>query len=118
LTEIILEILFYGLWKLVKKIYFFLRKTLFGTPIPNNSNQEKRRLEKKFLYKKITLSENLNMKLTKGMKGELVEIINKNSFLAEFRDKKGNPIEFKTELIHKVNKKQFEINKLTTHNTV
>lgn len=109
LIEIILEGILYGLWNLLKKGYYFLRKTIFGIPFPKNSNQEEKKLERKYLYRKIKLTDNINLKLTKSMSGELVEVISKDLFFAEFRDEKGNLIEFKNELVHKISRSQFEI---------
>ena len=109
LIEIILEVFLYGLWNLLKRTYYFLRKTIFRIPVPKGSNHEEKRLEKKYLYRKIKLTDNINLKLTKGMCGELVEVISKDLFFAEFRDETENPIEFKNELVHKINKNQFRI---------
>ncbi len=68
-------------------------------------------LEKKILYKKIELTENLNDKLKIGQKGDVLEIINKDKVFAEFYDSKGKQIEYRNKLVFEVGIKQFKLKK-------
>ena len=109
IIEIIIEVLFYGLYRLIKKTYFAFREIVFGIPKPIDIKTRNNRHEKKYLYKKIRLTDTLNPKLIEGMSGELVEVKSKYLFIAEFRDKNKNPIEFKNELVHEVKRNQFDL---------
>lgn len=68
-------------------------------------------LEKKYLYKRIELTDNLNEKLQSGQKGAILEIINKNKIFAEFYDKKGKQIEWNNELAFEILLNQFKLKK-------
>ena len=79
-----------------------------GTKKPINSIKV---LEKKYLYKKIELTDNLNEKLKAGRKGAILEIIDKNKVFAEFYDGKGKQIESNNELVFEIGMNQFRVKK-------
>lgn len=112
LGEIFVRILFEGIilgfFKLIRNGYNYLKEILFGIERPTNPKKE---LEKKFLYKEIELTENLNSKLICGQKGIILEVINRNKVFAEFYDRNGKQIEWKNELVFKIATKQFKLKK-------
>lgn len=67
-VEFIFEGIILGVYKLYKKTVKFIRINIFGfKPKPIDP---KKALEKKLLYKKIELTENLNSELKSGQKKE------------------------------------------------
>jgi hypothetical protein len=107
-TEIILEGIVYKLFRFVGKGFNKLGELFTGT---KKKVEPIKMLEKKFLYKKIELTENLNEKLKSGQKGAVLEIINKNKIFAEFYDKKGKQIELNNELVFEIGMNQFKLKK-------
>ena len=66
-------------------------------------------LEKKYLYKKIELTENLNSQLKSGLKGAVLEVINTDKVFAEFYDGKGKQIKRKNEFVFEIRMNQFKL---------
>lgn len=114
LGKIFIELLFegivLGLFRLIRKGFTKLIEFLSGT---KKSIDPIKTLERKYLYKKIELTENLNDKLKSGQKGTVIEIINEHKVFAEFYDNKGQLIEWDNELAFKIKIEQFRIKNKT-----
>lgn len=105
--EFIFEGIILGIYRLWKKAIEFIRINIFGfKPKPID---HKKVLEKKLLYKKIELSENLNSVLKSGQKGAILEVINKDKVFAEFYDRNGKQIELNNVRVFEIGIKQFKI---------
>ena len=108
-VEFIFEGIILGIYRLWKKAVEFIRVNIFGfKPKPIDP---KKALEKKLLYKKIELTENLNSELKSGQKGAILEVINKDKVFAEFYDRNGKQIELNNELVFEIGIKQFKLKK-------
>ena len=112
LGKIFIEILFEGIilgfFKLIGKGFNKLGELFSGTEKPIDPIKT---LEKKYLYKKIELTDNLNEELKLGQNGAVLEIIDKNKVFAEFYDKKGKQIEWNNELVFEIGMNQFRLKK-------
>lgn len=83
-----------------------------GNRKTENENPIKQ-VEKKFLYKNITLKENLSKILFKGLDGAVLEIIDSENACVEFyKPNSKNQIEENGEIVFKVNLNQIELNKI------
>ena len=112
LGKIFIEILFEGIilgfFRLIGKVFNKLGELFLGTKKPIDPIKV---LEKKYLYKKIELSENLNEQLKSGQKRAVLEIIDKNKVFSEFYDNKGKQIEWNDELVFEIEMNQFRLKK-------
>lgn len=112
LGKIFIQILFEGIilgfFRLIGKGFNKLGDLFSGTEKPIDAIKV---LEKKYLYKKIELTENLNEELKSGRKGAVMEIIDKEKVYAEFYDGKGKQIEWNNELVFEIGMNQFKLKK-------
>ena len=106
--DIILEGIIYGFFRLIGKGLNKIGELFSGT---KKQIEPIKILEKKYLYKKIELTKNLNEKLKSGQKGAILEIIDKNKLFAEFYDKKRKQIELNNELVFEIGINQFKLKK-------
>jgi hypothetical protein len=106
--EFIFEGILRGFWNLIGNGLNKLDELIFGNKKPSDPTKI---LEKKYLYKKIELTDNLNEELKSGRKGAILEIIDKNRVLAEFYDGNGNQIERNNELVFEIKMNQFKLKK-------
>lgn len=106
--DIILEGIIFGFFRLIGKGFNKLGELFSGT---EKKIDPIKVLEKKYLYKRIELTDNLNEKLQSGQKGAILEIINKNKIFAEFYDKKRKQIEWNNELAFEILLNQFKLKK-------
>ncbi|MCP3931086.1 MAG: hypothetical protein GY705_18540 [Bacteroidetes bacterium] len=97
--DILFEGIFLGFFRLIGKGISKLETLFSGQKSPIDP---KRTLEKKYLYKRFVLQENLNEIIKKGTPGAVLEIIDKNLVYVEFYDINGKQIEFNNELVFKV----------------
>lgn len=108
-VKIIFEGIIVGTYRLLKKGIEWIKVNIFGfRPKPTDPQKS---LDKKLLYKKIELTENLNSVLKSGQIGAILEVINQNKVFAEFYDTQGNQIEWNDELVFKINMNQFKLKK-------
>ena len=112
LGRIFVEILFKGIilgfFRIIGKGIDYLNAKLFGI---KKSIEPIKVLEKKYLYKEIELTDNLNSKLKSGQKGAILEIIDKDKVFAEFYDQNGKQIEWNDELVFEIGIRQFKLKK-------
>jgi len=106
-VEIIFNGLILGIWKLLKKAIDLLRCLVIGLKKRERSNNPIRELEKKLLYKKIELIEDVNSTLRKGQIGAVLEVIDTKTVFAEFYDQSNKQIEINNELVFKIGTNQF-----------
>ena len=97
--EIIFKYIIAGIWIGLNSIYDWIKGLIFGIP---KIEVEKKRLEKKWLYKKVVLREKLENGIEVGTNGTVMEIIDKKNVLAEFYDKNGEFIEIENKLMFKI----------------
>lgn len=99
MAEIIIEIVFkyiiLGIWIGLKSAYNWLKEMIFGVP---TIETEKRKLKKKWLYKKVVLKVNLENSIRLGTIGTVMEFIDKKTVLVKFYDKKRDFIEIDNKL--------------------
>ena len=88
----------------------FIWYKVMGQKKSGSKKDPKAQLEKKLLYRKIELTENLNSSLKKGQHGVVLEIIDKDKVFAEFYDHNKRQIEVDNELVFEVGIKQFRLN--------
>jgi hypothetical protein len=97
--EIIFKYVIAGIWIGLNSIYDWIKGLIFGIP---KIEVEKKRLEKKWLYKKVISKEKLENGIEVGTNGTVMEVIDKKTVFAEFYDKNGEFIEIENELMFKV----------------
>jgi hypothetical protein len=86
---IIAEVIIEGIGKLIRSIYYGLRKLITGK---EREIPELKRIEKRFLNKKFRLKSDFNERIPKGTKGTVMEVIDKQYLYVEFEDLNGKPI--------------------------
>jgi len=106
--EIIGEWLIFGIYRLFSSIYDWTKAKIIGVP---KIEVEKKRLEKKWCYKKVILKEKLENGIERGTIGTVMEIIDKNTAFVEFYDKNAAFIEIKNELMFKIKLNQIKLKK-------
>jgi len=110
ILELIFIDLFFGGLKFIYNQFAKLFRNIFGIRAKDTRSEIEKlneRLEKKYLYKNITLTENLNSKLTKGLKGAILEIIDDENVFAEFYEQNTKKqIEYNNEIVFKVSLKK------------
>ena len=102
----IVDVVIKGFFDLLIKGVEKIREIITGKKKPADPMKA---LEKKYLYKKIRLTDDLNPRLSSGQKGAILEVIDKNHVFAEFYDHKGDWIEFKDKAVFKITMDQFEL---------
>lgn len=112
LGRILLGVLFEGIigsfFNLVGDGISTLHRRITGTKKPTSPIEI---LEKKYLYKTIELTDNLNSELKSGQTGTILEVIDEKSALAEFYDRDGNQIEWNGESVFEISLNQFQMKK-------
>ncbi len=110
--EIIAEILFKyvigGIWLGLNAIYDWIKGLIFGIP---KNEVERKRIEKKWLYKKVTLKKQLDNGLKSGTTGTVMELIDNKTAFVEFYDKQGKFIEIYNELMFKIKLNSIKLKK-------
>jgi len=107
-VEFLFKGIILGFFKQIGKGLSRLNELIFGIKKPNDPIKV---LEKKYLYKEIELTDNLNGKLKSGQKGVVLEIIDKDKIFAEFYDGNGKQIEWNDELVFEIDMAQFKLKK-------
>ncbi|EWH08400.1 hypothetical protein KLA_17574, partial [Cellulophaga geojensis KL-A] len=110
--EIIAEFIFSyvigGIWLGLNAIYDWVKGLIFGIP---KNEVERKRIEKKWLYKKVSLKEKLKNEIETGTIGTVMEIIDRKTAFVEFYDRNGEFIEIDNELAYKVELKNIKLKK-------
>ncbi len=91
-----------GIGKLIRAIYYRLRKLITGR---EREIPELKRIEKRYLYKKFKLKTDFNERILKGTRGTVMEIIDKQDLFVEFEDTNGAPITEGDEQVFKIERK-------------
>ncbi|WJJ96567.1 hypothetical protein [Algibacter luteus] len=107
-VQILFEGIILGFFRLIGKGFNKLGELFTGIEKPNDPIKV---LEKKYLYKKIELTKNLNEVLKPGRMGAVLEIINMDKVFAEFYDGNGKQIEWNNELVFEIGMDQFKLKK-------
>ncbi|WP_047414089.1 hypothetical protein [Cellulophaga sp. Hel_I_12] len=71
--ELIFEWIIGGIYVAIRALYDWIKEKLFG--IKDKQKAELKKIEKKILYKKIKLTENLDNGLKIGLNGAVLEVI-------------------------------------------
>ncbi|EON78410.1 hypothetical protein ADIS_1106 [Lunatimonas lonarensis] len=108
-VDIIFEGIIGGTYRLFKRGFVYIKVKVFG--FERKDPDPIKALEKKLLYKKIELTENLNSIIKSGQTGTILEVINDDKVFAEFYDRNGNQIEWKGELVLEIGMNQFKLKK-------
>lgn len=108
-VKIIFKVIIQRTLNFVDKGLRFVWHKITGYKQSKSKTNPKAQLEKKLLYKKIELTENLNSSLKKGQHGVVLEIINKDAVFAEFNDHNKRQIKVDKELVFEVRMKQFRL---------
>ncbi|TBN04746.1 hypothetical protein EYD45_05655 [Hyunsoonleella flava] len=95
-----------GIWLVLNAIYDWIKALIFGIP---KKEVERKRLEKKWLYKKVSLKEKLKNGIEIGTIGTVMEIIDRKTAFVEFYDQNGKFIEIDGELAFKVGLKNIKL---------
>lgn len=106
IAQILVEGILKGSFRLMRKGAWRIKALVTGVkgPVPQIES-----LERKYLYKKIRLTVDLNPKLVSGKQGVILEVINENKVFAEFYDELGNQIEFGNDSVFEVGMKHFRL---------
>lgn len=86
---IVVDVIIEGLGKLIRTIYYGCRKLITGK---DRDIPELKRIEKRYLYKKIKLKSDLNKLILKGTYGTVVEIIDQQYVSVQFENIIGKSI--------------------------
>ncbi|WP_062053171.1 hypothetical protein [Aquimarina longa] len=106
ISELIVEWLIMGICTVIHSLYDWIKGKILRIP---KVEVERKRLEKKWLYKKILLIKNQENGLKKGMTGIVMEIIDKKTLFVEFKDQKGGVIELNGELTFQIRINQIKL---------
>lgn len=99
IAEIFLKWILGGIWVGLNMLYDWIKGLLFGVP---KHVVGKKRLKKKWLYKKVSPVVTLDNGVLRGTVGTVMEIIDNDYAFVEFYDHKGDFIEIDGELAFKV----------------
>ncbi|NQY30623.1 MAG: hypothetical protein HRT69_14270 [Flavobacteriaceae bacterium] len=110
---IVVDLIIEGIGKLFRGVYYGIRKILTGKirDIP-----ELKRIEKRYLYKKIRLKSDFSERILKGTRGTVMEIIDKQDLYVEFEAPNGTPIMVDDEQIFKIKRKRIILERKKTYN--
>ena len=97
-----------GIWVGLNMIYDWIKGIVFGIP---KNEVERKRLEKKWLYKKVNPKEKLENGIESRTVGTVMEIVDNKTAFVEFYDHKGEFIEIDGELAFKVELKNLKLKK-------
>jgi hypothetical protein len=97
-----------GIWFVLNSIYDWIKGVIFGIP---KIEVEKKRLEKKWLYKKVILRKKLENGIEIGTNGTVMEVIDKKTAFTEFYNQNGEFIEIGNELMYKVKLSKLKLKK-------
>jgi hypothetical protein len=113
---IIVEVIIEGIGKLIRVVYYGIRKLITGK---EREIPELKRIEKRYLYKKIRLKTDFNERIKKGTRGTVMEIIDKQNLHVEFEDFNGKPIIENDKQVFKIESKRVTLEKnKRTHNNI
>lgn len=98
-----------GIYVAIRSGYDWTRENLFG--IPDKGQARINKQNKKLLYKKIRLIKDQNNGLKSGLKGVILEVIDKNYVFVEFYDLNGKLIERNNEVVFKIKINEFRLTK-------
>ena len=105
-----------GIGKLIRAIYYKLRKLITGR---EREIPELKRIEKRYLRKKFKLKTDFNERILKETRGTVMEIIDKQDLFVEFEDTNGVPITEGDEQVFKIERKIIVLERRKqTHNNV
>lgn len=108
IAQILFEYIIAGIWFGLNAIYDWVKGLIFGIP---KNEVERKRLEKKWLYKKVSSRKKLKNGIESGTVGTVMEIINNKTAFVEFYDQKGEFFEIDNELAFKVELKNIRFKK-------
>lgn len=108
IAQILFEYIIAGIWLGLNAIYDWVKGLIFGIP---KNEVERKRLEKKWLYKKVSPRKKLKNGIESGTIGTVMEIIDNKTAFVEFYDQKGEFIEIDGELAFKVELKSMKLKK-------
>jgi len=97
-----------GIWVALNSIYDWIKSFIFGIP---KNEVERKRFDKKWLYKKVSPKEKLKNGIEIGTIGTVMEIIDNKTAFVEFYDQNGEFIEIDGELAFKVELKNIKLKK-------
>jgi len=93
------EYIIIGIWSGINAVYDWIKGIILGVP---KIDVERKRLEKKWLYKKVSPKKHLENGIEIGTIGTVMEVIDKKTVFTEFYDKNGEFIEIENKLMFKV----------------
>ncbi|KPM30797.1 Hypothetical protein I595_3294 [Croceitalea dokdonensis DOKDO 023] len=108
IAEIFVKWILGGIWVGLNMIYDWIKGLIFGIP---KNQVERKRIEKKWLYKKVSPKAKLKIGIETGTIGTVMEIIDSKTAFVEFYDQKGEFIEIGGELAFKVELKNIKLKK-------
>lgn len=108
IAEIFVKWILGGIWVGLNMIYDWIKGLIFGIP---KNEVERKRIEKKWLYKKVIPKEKLNNGIESETVGTVMEIIDNKTAFVEFYDQKGEFIEIDGELAFKVKLQNIKLKK-------
>ncbi|WP_108869520.1 hypothetical protein [Aquimarina aquimarini] len=108
IMEIFLEWVIGGIWGMLNMMYDWIKGLIFGIP---KNEVERKRIEKKWLYKKVALKKQLDNRIEIGTTGTVIELIDNKTAFIEFYDKQGELIEIDNELMFKIKLKNIKLKK-------
>jgi hypothetical protein len=89
LGYIIFDLIFEGIGKLFREIYYSLRKLITGK---EREIPELKLIENRYLLKKVMIMYNFHKLVSKGTLGTVTEVIDEQTLNIEFEDSNGRPI--------------------------
>jgi len=108
IAEIFVKWILGGIWVGLNMIYDWIKGLIFGIP---KNEVERKRIEKKWLYKKVSPKEKLKNGIEIGTIGTVMEIIDNKTAFVEFYDQNGKFIEINNELTFKVELNNMKLKK-------
>lgn len=108
ISYIIVEVIIEGIGKLIRTVYYRLRKLITGK---EREVPELKRIEKRYLYKKVRLKTDFNGQILKGTRGTVMEVIDEQYLYVEFEDLNGKLIAKDEEEVFKIERKSVALEK-------
>jgi hypothetical protein len=106
---IIFELIIRGIGRLLREIYYWIRKLLTGK---EREIPELKRIEKHYLFKKFKLKTDFDKRIPKGTSGIVMEVIDEHNLFVEFEDSLGKPILVVDKQVFKIKRRKIILKRI------
>jgi hypothetical protein len=112
---ILFDLIIEGIGRFFRGIYCWILKFVTGK---ERKTPDFERIEKRYLYKKVSVISNFHELLPKGTRGTVMKVIDKQIICVEFENSKGRPIVVNDEQGFKIKRSKVTLERKTNPTTI